>query len=344
MLFYDALGNYIPGYIFNFNSSKSFKQQVKEDKFMGDAEFLNVFFNLVNRRVDSFKWEGLPKTCSERLLEMCLLFNGRVICYEVEEGVYVMLPVVFGPEYNINGDYLRATAYSPNGKVHDNVIIYQQGMEEFDILKDGVMTKVKGDYKGVIGRDNAMCWPFIMSILVKAKQLANRERAMDTVIEGIKQPLILSAPEEQAKAIAEKFQKVRNNEPIIIEHSPLTTSNIEALDTGVKYEALTYLREDYNNIKDSINELMGFNSNPSHKRERSLVDEVNANNDTILSEMDKALLWRKKFCEDCNSAFGLNLSVDFRYKQDQEKEEGMLYEESDDEANENFQPDFNRNA
>lgn len=333
------LNYFFPSYLFK----GGFKDIVKTDEFLNNYEFLNTVMNLINRRLDSFKWSGLPKSCSERYLEAILLFNGKVACYKTEEGTLLMLPCVLGPEYNVNGEFLECTVYSANNEVFEHATVYQPGIKEYEILSEGIMKKVSTNYDCVVGYENASMYPYILEILTKAKQISNRERAIDVAVESMKQPLIITAPEEQVKSILEKFRKVRNNEPIILEYNPLQKdSKAEVLQTGVNAEFIKILREDLNCVKDWESELAGFNSNPSHKRERNTVDEVNANNELIDANQDRGLLWRKKFCEDVNTAFGLNLGVEFRYKH--EEMNSLLDDNKEDDDNEyEYEYDTNEN-
>ena len=57
---------------------------------------------------------------------------------------------------------------------------------------------------------------------------------------------------------------------------------------------------------------LGINNNNTDKKERLLVDEVNANNEFILVNIDHMYEERKKACEEINRKFGLNITVNRR--------------------------------
>lgn len=334
------LNYFFPSFLFK----GGFKDIIKTDEFLSSYEFLNTVMNMINRRIDSFQWEGLPSSCSERFLEAILLFNGKVCCYKTEEGTLLMLPCVLGPEYNVNGEFLECTVYSANNEVFEHATVYQPGIKEYEILSEGIMKKVSTNYDCVVGYENASMYPYILEILTKAKQIANRERAIDVAVEAMKQPIIINAPEEQVKGILEKFRKVRNNEPIILEYNPLQKeTKAEVLQTNVNPEFIKVLREDLNCVKDWEGELAGFNTNPSHKRERNTVDEVNANNELIDSNVNRGLLWRRKFCEDVNNAFGTNISVKFRYEAKEPEYYDYNYMPNNKEEVFEYEPDSNKN-
>lgn len=307
-----------------------FKNDKKSDEFMNTWEYMNTFLNLVNKRIDTFKWEGLPASCSERVIELALLFRGFVGFYRTEEGQYLALPASLGAELNVNGDFLDSYIYGVNG-FYKHCKNYLSGINDSSVVREGIgLKEVSTLYNCVLGRENAMGFPFIFEILIKSKQLANRERTMDTLIETYKSPLIITCAEEQVKSIKEKFNSIRNNEPLIFEFNPLTSKDAKAevVNYNINPELLKIVREDYDSIKNELNEKMGLNSNPdSDKKERLLVDEVNANNENIQSEIEKSLVWRRKFCEEVNDAFGLNISCSFRYSQKEREFETFTEEE-----------------
>ena len=76
----------------------------------------------------------------------------------------------------------------------------------------------------------------------------------------------------------------------------------------------------------------------ANKKERLLVDEVNSNNSLIDSEVEQALVFRKRFCEQCKEAFGLNIDVKFRYATP-EIEDYAPEEEEDADLSEANKPD-----
>ena len=82
-----------------------------------------------------------------------------------------------------------------------------------------------------------------------------------------------------------------------------------------------------------MKELLGVNNNPNvDKKERLLVDEVNANNEATEDNISHRLKERELFCERVNKAFGLNISVSVNvenYVDNVENEETEVDEDVD---------------
>ena len=81
------------------------------------------------------------------------------------------------------------------------------------------------------------------------------------------------------------------------------------------------LQEHKNNLVCELLTILGLNNNDSNnmKKERLIVDEVNANNQEIEMYLDTDFKNRQKACEEINAKFGLNITVD-KVKYDWAKE------------------------
>ena len=75
---------------------------------------------------------------------------------------------------------------------------------------------------------------------------------------------------------------------------------------------------------------LGVGNAKQDKKERLVADEVNANNEQIETSRYSMLQARQDACKQINEMFGLNVSVDFKLRLDQQKalEEGQDNEES----------------
>ena len=81
------------------------------------------------------------------------------------------------------------------------------------------------------------------------------------------------------------------------------------------------LQEHKNNLVCELLTILGLNNNDSNnlKKERLIVDEVNANNQEIEMYLDTDYKNRKKACDEINNKFGLNITVE-KVKYDWAKE------------------------
>ena len=83
--------------------------------------------------------------------------------------------------------------------------------------------------------------------------------------------------------------------------------------TNVDTSVLESLWTHYNRLDSHFRTIMGINNNNNQdKKERLIVDEVNANNEATDIQLQLRLMQRQKFCKICNEYFGTNISVKIR--------------------------------
>lgn len=54
---------------------------------------------------------------------------------------------------------------------------------------------------------------------------------------------------------------------------------------------------------------LGINNTNAQKRERLLVDEINVNNNEILTNLELAYIYRQNVADELNKRYGLNVTV-----------------------------------
>lgn len=128
-----------------------------------------------------------------------------------------------------------------------------------------------------------------------------------------KTPFLLGTTPENEERIKKLFERISNDEEVLYV-SALDVEAIKTLQTGNQY-----ILDKLFNLKDGyINALLtrlGFNNvGMLEKKEHSVVDEVNANNQVIMSNGDNFLTCLEEFCEDTTKYLGFPLSVISQYQ------------------------------
>ena len=85
-------------------------------------------------------------------------------------------------------------------------------------------------------------------------------------------------------------------------------STSAVLDTSSPY-ILDKLQQQKTDLKNELLTYLGINNNNNIKKERMIVDEVNANNEYTSINLDLMYDLREKACKEINEKFGLNISV-----------------------------------
>lgn len=287
-------------------------------KQLDDLIFCNILNNLIDKRVSSFIWEGLPDTCDARVMELILLFWGNIGMYKDEMDNYICNGLVpYGKNgINRNGEPLDGWLYSFTGQSQE-VKLWVTGIDNKIARESSTRKIVDNTFDCVRGRENSLGIPFFQFIYEKALRLAQRENILDASIENCRQPLIVTCQEQDFKSVKKELEDIDDNRTRIVMYNGVFDKNaLQVLDTHIKPEIVQIVREEIVRMQNECDKMMGINSTPYEKKERLLTDEVNSNNQSTCTNIEQSLLWRQKFCEDCNLAFGLNMSVDFRFREE----------------------------
>lgn len=289
-------------------------KKCKEYKLLNRIENMNTFMDLVNSRLDTFEWGNLPVGVDSRLLEASLLFRGMFTLFTEDGGqTFNALPASLSENINSQGNYLFAYAYGANGYIK-KVKLYLPGITENPAVTQGIgMVGVGKEYDAVLCRENASGYPFIYTITLSTLRLSNIMRAMDTAVETLKVPYVIKCEESLKDSVKEMYKRVRDNDPIIIGSKGLGLEALEILPTSVDTQILAEFREQYNFLQGEIQSKMGaFHNAQPDKNAHILQDELHSDDASTENELQKCLTYRRKFCDECREAFGLNITVKVR--------------------------------
>lgn len=288
-------------------------------------EFCNFFERYFTLVQNQFRWSGLPDTCDERFLERAFILLGQAMIAKVD-GAYVTLGAANGANINLYGRPIHAYGWGLNG-FHRHFNCYVPGADD-----SGVLTKAASGWKWfksykapecVIGYDNVDAYPMVNYIITAAQRLSNLVRATDVAVENSKTPFVISCDEANVPTVREALKQREDNVAAIIGiKGSFDLQELKIWPTEVNPETLGNLWQQFCNIQNELLETFGIESNPqSDKRERLVVDEINANNQVVRENLAKRLYHRKLFAEHVNEYFGLNISVDVANKNAEEGEE-----------------------
>lgn len=253
----------------------------------------NEFINLALNR---FTWEGdLPYGLTSEQLEWLLIEKGRLMGYMDELKGLMILPC-FG-EKDIN-PYGLPTVYkimSENGKINDSV--------DFE--------------EGVLLRNNPLGYPDIEIIKSYAKKIDDVEMTMEVNLFQQSIPRIILADEDSKLSAKKLIQQIRQFKFAIFGKSTLSNNikSSDVLDTQAPY-ILDKLQDFKTALRNELLTYLGINNNNNIKKERMIVDEVNANNEYTNINLDLMYDMRKKFCDEINSKFNINIIVKKREVED----------------------------
>lgn len=237
--------------------------------------------------VNEYKWNGLPEWILERHIERELFDHGFAVFFEDPDMSYMCLEAQNSGHYNVHGDPTGYRAYG-----------------------FGYSRHMKAD-ECVIIENNKLRIPTRDFVLFYVNKLAEAERTMDVNVKANKTPVMVLCDDKDVLSFKRIFQMVDGNVPAVFADKSLNLDAINALDLKAKFlgnELMDYKRS----VENELLTFLGYNNNAVDKKERTITDEVNANNQLIEGFLDLGLEARQRACEDIRKMYGLDITVERR--------------------------------
>ena len=293
----------------NLNLGGKAPKQSKLASFKNNVTFQNVFARLVKKGLSRYEIEGLPDTCSERVVKTALLYFGSVGLFE-KEGAILALPAAPGSDITLNGDFKSMFVWGRNG-YNEQVPLYVPGGANSKEVNKGVIRTSDKTPRGVWVRENELVYPFLNYCIDYAEKISDTMRTLDIARFYLKRPGIFVAEEQAVSSLKKFFDSMENNQPYDIVSTGIydvTKVNLLQIDQNPdNIKSCTDLIEWYMNDFDNLC-FKNSNSNPD-KKERLLVDEVNSNNEATDAQGDSFLEYLQEQFDFVNESLGTNITV-----------------------------------
>lgn len=245
---------------------------------------------MIARLCAMFKYEGLPESIPQRMLELYLLNNGHCVVTKVNDKLYAFFGG-FGGELD---EYYRPTIYTVANP-------YLQYFENLRIGSDCVLCGNDSAYFGVLP-------------LIEQYGTALVENELSLQIANINSRImsLITADNDTDKASADEYLKniVKGDLSAIGESAFFDGIKTQPFTNNAGNRIITDLIEYEQYLKASLYNELGLNANYNMKRESLNSSESQLNNDALTPLVDDMLNMRKAFCEDINKMYGTNISVD----------------------------------
>lgn len=287
---YFGLGNYFKSYDF-------------KDKERSVRTYVNY---MLNRVQSMFKYNGLPATIPQKMIELYIMVNGHAVIIEHEDSLYVCFGNWGGEpdEYYVPKNYIVANPYLNLFKT-------------YTIGEDCVLAHNDSLYYGLM--------PMFQRY---ASLLVENDITMRMVDINSRISALIDAKDDSTYASAQKY-----------------LSDIEAGENGViasqaffdgittqpygehNYQRLTDLIEFHQYMKASWFNELGLNSNYNMKREAITSNESQLNDDMLLPLIDDMFNCRQLWIEQVNDMFGTDWSIEWSSSwKDNEQENELTLE------------------
>ena len=291
------------------------KANCKSPKVPYDTRLYQFFRRyLLQKAISVFKW-NFPETWSEdqiRHFLYTLYINGYVAILDTDKFGVV------GLECSFTGLNLF---YSPTKILVTNPLL---NTVERTINKDCVLIRLEPDVGGYCSHNLTVDWGCLDIIDNYAEQMALATQSLNVNIINSQLAYLFTAMDENsAESLKKVYAKVASGDPAVFIDKKLFTDDGTALWQSFQNN----LRQNYianeiqvtlDNINNQFCTLIGIPNANENKKERMIVDEANANNVETSCLSDLWLESLQTGCDKASSMFGINISVDKRYKEEVE--------------------------
>ena len=266
---------------FYLSNSQNFEENYYSKK------YFSLFLN-------SYKWNGIKKETADYL--MFELWHTGAVCSFYEKEINEVDFLQFVPNYfDIH--------YFP---------------KIIRCVSEGISTPLFPNKPLVVGENTTICsaTPIVAghceSLFTKiyplCQKLACADSAQNTNILLQKIPFVFSCDSDTIEKMKDIFTKLTQNEPVLY----LETDDIKAIQSlNVNAPYVADKLENYkNSVEGEILTILGIDNMGYEKPERLLTDEATSNNNIIEMNSNGIFDRLQNFCEETNTLFGSNISVE----------------------------------
>lgn len=240
--------------------------------------------------MSAFKWTGLPDGIPPSFIERMLFSTGTVaIAKDRGVGFVCCNYINVGGKTDLYGEPLRIRLIAPNG--------YNK---TFD-MKDAVIIN-----------NNSESLPTAFFNNYYLKKFFEIDRTIDVNIRQQKTPRIVKATQDTKLTMENLAMEYDGNKPYIIVDESVNMDKMEIFDNTAPYIAdrMQDLKVD---LWGEYLDVLGINNANTSKRERLVVDEVNANNQELGIATDVFLEARQFACQKMKEIWNIDVQVERRY-------------------------------
>ena len=307
---------YDDGWLIFLGNEAGKKTKKKLAELKNVTTFQTQYMRMIQDALERYEIEGVPETCDKRVILQSLLWYSNVVIFERDGALFSLPGAPGGAGFNIYGQPGDAWVFGRNGKLNEDVRLYIPGADVDAYLNDtsGVAT---GKRRGVIVWENSMRYPFINVVMYYAQQIADTLRTLEVSRRWLKRPVITFADESTVKTVRDYWNKIDDNEDVIIGTGIYDPSKVKVQEINVNGNNLTACTQLIEWYEAKYRELCGIDSNSQidKKGENLISDEVEINNDFTDLSVEKLIPYLQEGFDNVNKIFGTSFKVTPREKE-----------------------------
>lgn len=295
-------------------------------------------------------------------------FNARTMYYETElqREAFAIADIDYNEDFRWDKDYIREGLlingyFTVTKDDSGNLLPLKCGVSGVNVFNRGttaiIANPVVGSFNRTIGIDCELVYlqqkqgsrfrNLKNTITIYAQRLANCDAALDINIFNSRLPFIFQAHDQPtADSFKAMYDEIAQGNPAVFVDEQLgkllqneSGSNITVFKGKENFIA-DLVQNEKTAIRNEFLTLLGINSANTTKRERQIVDEVNANNVDVRANIK---LWKQNVEECCkrvNTMFPeAQLKITFPFYDDLEKQQSQTSDQPIEKGDEDNEPD-----
>lgn len=254
-------------------------EKPKTNLAVNELTLVNYYLWLKTIALSVFKWEGLPPTINERYLEETLFNKGK--CLFFYDNKLGFLSLACNPANNVN-------VYGEPLSYYVSSFYYQKTISAGE---------------SVLIRNNDLEEPTQYQIAAFANRLTETERTTDINLKAQKTPILIITDDKSQLTLKNVYRQYSTGEPVIFgDKNFINADTIKVLKTDAPY-IIDKLDTHKQILWNEVLTFLGIQNADTSKRERMIVDEVNANNQNVIVNANVMLKTRQEACDLINDMF-----------------------------------------
>ncbi|MGL5752528.1 MAG: hypothetical protein ACRCXT_18475 [Paraclostridium sp.] len=269
-------------------------RKVFEDNAMSREDLLlDEFLNLA---INRFTWTNLPKGLTSERLEEMLICHGTLGAF-VENELLLILPLFGTNKVNIYNEHTDFNLFGYNGAT------FTKNVDDIVKLKN-----------------NQLGTEDLSTLQLYAKKIDDIEQTQDVNLFQQNIPKLIGTTKDGILTAKNIIKQIKEFKFVIFTKGKGIEQQLkkeDVLDNTAPF-LLDKLGDYENFYRNKVLTFLGINNANTDKRERLITSEVDANNDYIQINLDLMYDMRKRFCDEVNAKFGINIKVEKRKVENEE--------------------------
>lgn len=282
----------------------------KLNKYKNKTTFQNVFCHNMLTALDRYYIDGIPDTCSQRVILQSLLWYGKCLFFQKGGNVYALPCVNSTDGYTVYGEWRSAMWVGLNGQSENTTLVIPGGTS---FLKNIVLgqNRPRPVEDGVLIRENSLMFPFIWYVWQYSEYMSDTLRTLDTSRVHLKHPYIITSEESVVPSVKRWLNDTKENQDSIVSTGIFPSDKVTIQDLNVSGDVVNSITALYEWYESQFLGLCGIahNSGIDKKGENLITPEIGIDEESDNTNLNMCMDYIQEGLDAANDHFGLNMTV-----------------------------------